>query len=271
VNYRTLAEADREPVSHPRPIELYVFLDPLCRDCWALQPILRRLQVEYDRYFTLRIGLLTSLPKMNFHVTAIEEEEAADGHDAFSKSHPAFPSIAIKAAEFQGKRAGFRFLTKLFEYSFLKSRNVKSFSVLLEIAEKLQLDKDEFISDFFSRNVLQSLQVDLHLAKEMAVEKSPTFVFFNENIEDEGLMVDGSYRYEIYEQILEELTGTTINRECAPPLADLFTRFEMLSTSEIADIYGVTEKDSERELKKLLLKQEVERAVFHDNVLWRKR
>ncbi|WJY28930.1 MULTISPECIES: DsbA family protein [Sporosarcina] len=271
MNHRTLAEAEHGQLTSPRPIELYVFLDPLCHDCWALQPILRRLQVEYDRYFTLRIGLLTSLPKMNYNVTAIEEDEGTDGRDPLAKSHPAFPSIAIKAAEFQGKRAGFRFLTKLFEYSFLKSRNVKSFPVLVEIAEKLQLDKEEFISDFFSRNVLQSLQVDLHLAKEMEVEKSPTFVFFNENIEDEGLMVDGSYSYDIYEQILEELSGTAIERECAPSLEALFTRFEMLATSEIADIYGMTEKESERELKKLLLKQEVERVVINDTVLWRKR
>ena len=49
-----------------------------------------------------------------------------------------FRVIAVKAAEFQGKRAGFRFLSKMFEYSFLKSRNVSSFSVLVEIAEKLR-------------------------------------------------------------------------------------------------------------------------------------
>ena len=268
MNRRTLAELDHHSISHPRPIELYVFLDPLCQDCWALQPILRRLQVEYERYFTLRIGLLTSLPKMNHKVLPTEEINECDG---FEKAHSAFPSIAIKAAEFQGKRAGFRFLTKLFEYSFLKSRNVKSFSVLVEIAETLKLDKHEFINDFFSRNVLQSLQVDLHLAKEMEVVKSPTFVFFNENIEDEGLMVDGSYHYEIYEQILEELTGSSIIRERAPSLDDLFTRFELLATSEIAAIYGVPEKESERELKKLLLKQEVDRVVINDKVLWRKR
>ena len=95
----------------------------------------------------------------------------------------------------------------MFEYSFLKSRNVTSFSVLIEIARKANLDVDEFIRDFSSKNVLRSLQVDLYMAKEMEVEQAPTFVFFNENIEDEGLKVSGLYAYEVYEQILEELLG----------------------------------------------------------------
>ncbi len=49
------------------------------------------------------------------------------------------------------------------------------------------------------------------MAKEMEVDKAPTFVFFNENIEDEGLKVSGLYEYEVYEQILEELVGEPIH------------------------------------------------------------
>ena len=61
--------------------------------------------------------------------------------------------------------------------------------------------------DFTSKNVLRSLQVDLYMAKEMEVDFAPTFVFFNENIEDEGLKVSGLYAYDVYVQILEELIG----------------------------------------------------------------
>ena len=44
----------------------YMFsLIHLCGDCWSIQPLLRKLQVEYERYFTLRIVLRTSLPTMN--------------------------------------------------------------------------------------------------------------------------------------------------------------------------------------------------------------
>jgi len=249
-----------------RPIELYVFINPTCDDCWSLQPILRKLQIDYERYFTLRIILRTSLPTLN-----VLSSGEPDQIETYEKTHPSFPSLAIKAAEFQGKRAGFRFLSKLFEYSFLKSRNVTSFSVLVEIAENLLLDVDEFIQDFSSQNVLRSLQVDLCMAKEMEVDVAPTFVFFNENIEDEGLKVSGLYSYEVYEQILEELIGYRIRPNTPPPLDDLFGRFDTLATKEIAEIYKITDRSAERELKKRLLQQHVERHTFQDVTLWRKK
>jgi len=249
-----------------RPIELYVFINPTCADCWSLQPILRKLQIDYERYFTLRIILRTSLPTLN-----VLSSGEPDQIETYEKTHPSFPSLAIKAAEFQGKRAGFRFLSKLFEYSFLKSRNVTSFSVLVEIAENLLLDVDEFIQDFSSQNVLRSLQVDLCMAKEMEVDVAPTFVFFNENIEDEGLKVSGLYSYEVYEQILGELIGYRIRPNTPPPLDDLFGRFDTLATKEIAEIYKITDRSAERELKKRLLQQHVERHIFQDVTLWRKK
>jgi predicted DsbA family dithiol-disulfide isomerase len=266
VNRQTLMENPMIPSTCTRPIELYVFIDPFCEDCWSLQPLLRKLLLEYDRYFTLRIALRTSLPTMNLQCSR-EHDDAL----ACSKVHPTFPSIAVKAAEFQGKRAGLRFLSKMFEYSFLKSRNVSSFSVLVEIAEKLELDVDEFIKDFSSKNVLRSLQVDLYMAKEMEVDKPATFVFFNDNIEDEGLKVSGLHSYEVYEQILEELVGMTIIPDNPPSLEDLFRRFDTLATNEIADIYSISEKSAERELKKRLLQQHVERITFQDTTLWRKK
>ncbi|BAQ10287.1 dithiol-disulfide isomerase [Bacillus sp. OxB-1] len=267
MNRRILLDNPISPTSATtRPIELYVFIDPLCNDCWLLQPILRKLQIQYERYFTLRIALRTSMPTMNMKCL-----EANEDPKACSKLHPSFPSIAVKAAEFQGKRAGFRFLSKMLEYSFLKSRNVSSFSVLVEIAEKVNLDVDEFIRDFSSKNVLRALQVDLYLAREMEVETAPTFVYFNENIEDEGLKVSGLYTFAVYEQILGELLGESLSPDPPPTLDDLLHRFDTMTTEEIADIYQISEKSAERELKKRLLQQHVERLLVQDTTLWRRK
>lgn len=264
---RPLLETSTSPYFATKPLELYVFIDPACDMCWYLQPILRRLQIDYERYFTLRVVLRTSLPSLNFSC----DNKSLNESSCENKIHPAFPSIAIKAAEFQGKRAGLKFISKLFEYAYLKERNVNELSVLIEIAESVQLDVDEFLKDFTSKHVHRLLQVDLYLAKEMEVEQAPTFVFFNENIEDAGLKVSGLYSYDIYEQILKELIGSSILPEPAPPLINLFNRFDTLATKEIAEIYRITEKAAERELKKRLLQQEVERLTIQELTLWRKK
>lgn len=267
MNRETMLENCVTPTaSLSKPIEVYAFVDPLCSKSWALQPLLRKLQIEYEKYFTLKIVLRTSLPKMN--LTCLNDKNDLTACD---KHHPAFPSIAMKAAEFQGKRAGFRFLSKLYEYTYVKSRNVLSFSVLVEIAENLGLDVDEFILDFSSHNVVRSLQVDLYLANEMEVDDAPSFVFFNENIEDEGLKVNGLHSYEIYVQILEEMVGNPITPDAPPSLDDLFQRFDTLATKEIAEIYHIPEKSAERELKKQLLMQKIERLPMNNMTLWRKR
>lgn len=264
---RPLVEAPISPYFDTKPLELYVFIDPACNQCWYLQPILRRLQIDYERYFTLRVVLRTSLPSLNVSCNQKRLSEESCGEE----SQPAFPSIAIKAAEFQGKRAALKFTSKLFEYTYLKERDVSKFSVLLEIAELIQLDVEEFTKDFASKQVHRALQVDLYIAKEMEVDEAPTFVFFNENIEDAGLKVSGLYAYPIYEQIMRELIDSSILPEPPPALDDLFTRFDTLATKEIAEIYNITEKSAERELKKRLLQQEVERFIMQDVTLWRKK
>ncbi|ARK22536.1 dithiol-disulfide isomerase [Sporosarcina sp. P26b] len=266
MNYLTVIDDTLHYSASVKPIELYVFLDPYCKDCWSLQPLLRKLQVEYDHYFTLRIALKTPMTKLN--VPSLLDPKDAK---TTKRSNPCFPSIAVKAAEFQGKRAGFRYLSSLLEYSFLKKRDVASFSVLVEIAARINLDVDEFITDFTSEETLRALQVDMYLGNEMEVDEAPTFVFFNSNIEDEGLKVGGLYDYSIYEQILEELVGGQLLPDMPPSMDSLFNRFDLLTTKEIAEMCHMTEKEADRELKKRILKQEIERVCVPERTLWRKK
>ena len=88
-----------------------------------MQPIIRKLQVEYGQYFTIRTVLSTQLNNLNtvckmsnckikrrFNVSIPDIE------------HSVFPSIAVKAAEFQGKKAALRFFNKIQEYLVFKNK-----------------------------------------------------------------------------------------------------------------------------------------------------
>ena len=45
-------------------------------------------------------------------------------------------SIALKAAELQGRRAGIRFLRKLQEMLFLEKQNISNFEVLVDMCQE---------------------------------------------------------------------------------------------------------------------------------------
>lgn len=244
--------------SSTKPIEIYAFIDPLCHSCFDLQPILRKLQVEYEKYFTLRIVLSTQLATLNSKDIKVDE-----------LTHPALPSIAVKAAELQGKRAGIRFLQKLQEHVFLDTKNVTSYQMLMDIANKANLDMEEFEADIKSKEATHAFQCDLYISREMDVTEVPSIVFFNERIEDEGLKVGGVYSYEVYKKILEEMVDEQIVPQDPPDLDDLFKRYNTLSTLEIAAIYGVTNYAAERELKKRTLLQQLERIPAAHTIHWR--
>ncbi|GAE45147.1 GTP pyrophosphokinase domain [Mesobacillus boroniphilus JCM 21738] len=48
-----------------KPIEIYMFVDPLCPECWALEPIIKKLQIEYGNYFSIRHVLSGKLATLN--------------------------------------------------------------------------------------------------------------------------------------------------------------------------------------------------------------
>ena len=259
-----------EPITPPqitKPIELYIFIDPFCPKSSKMQTILRKLQIEYDHYFTWRIVISTNLSTLNYNS---RRTKGCFSGAELDISHPVLPSIAIKAAELQGKRAAFRYLQKIQEHICLKTKNVQSFSALIEIAKECNLDVKEFTADFGSKETAHAFQCDLHITREMEIDEVPSIVFFNECIEDEGLKVNGLYVYDVYVQILKELLNEEhLIRSPLPSFEELFSRFQTMSTEEVADIYSISHNEAERELKKRMLLQQIECLRNDDITLWR--
>lgn len=256
------------PSTCHKPVELYIFLDPLCPNSFAMQAVLRKLQLEYEHYFTWRFVLSTELASLNCLTNRMKGCESGDELDI---AHPVLPSIAIKAAELQGKKAGFRYLTKVQQVAALGTRNINSHATLLEIAKEIQLDMAEFAVDFGSKEAARAFQCDLYITREMEVEEVPSIVFFNECIEDEGLKVSGSYDYEVYEHILQQLISVELVPQPLPTFDELFNRYQAMTTAEVAEIYSIDEQAAERELKKRMLQQKIERLMSDDITFWCKK
>ncbi|RLQ97179.1 ClpXP adapter SpxH family protein [Falsibacillus albus] len=267
-----------------KPLEIYMFIDPLCPECWALEPIVKKLQIRYGRYFTLKHVVSSQISRLNLgkkknHVdiaelwekTASRTGMSCDGTLWFENPicTPYLASMALKAAELQGKRAASKFLRKVQEYLFLNKENISNLDILMECAEAVGLDTEEFKKDLHSTSVAKALQCDLKITSEMEVSEIPTLVFFNENIEDEGLKVTGLYPFEVYVQIIMELLNEMPDPAPPPPLQKFLSHFNLVASKEIAEVYDMTIEEVEKEMKKWVLQQKVKKVPAKYGTFWR--
>lgn len=269
--------------SENRPLEIYVFIDPLCPECWALEPILKKLRLEYGLYFRLRHVLTGKLTNLNVNAkkcsaiaehwekTASRTGMSCDGSLWIENpiTSPHIVSIAIKAAELQGKKCGIRFLRKVQEVVFLEKQNISDIDVLMDCAEQATLDVNEFFNDIHSESAAKAFQCDLKITSEMDVTETPSLVFFNENIEDEGLKITGLYSYEVYVQVIYEMLGSTPSPLPLPPLEAFLKLYGLVASKEIAVVYDKTIDEVEKELKKWLLQQKVKKINGKHGSFWK--
>ena len=267
-----------------KPIEIYVFVDPLCPECWSLEPYLKKLTIEYGRFFTIRpilSGQLTTLNKDKFdkpkklkeiwEKTASRTGMSCDG-DLWVENPITLPwlaSIAIKAAELQGKKAGRKYLRKVQEYVFLEKKDISRENVLIQCAKEVKLDLDEFTSDLYSKTAKKALQDDLKLTKEMEVEYIPAMVFFNESEEEEGLKLSGLYPYDIYVKVLKQILRKDPHPAQKPELEDFLAYYDFVGTREISVVYDWSEEKAIKEMKKLQLKHIVEKIPVKYGSFWK--
>ena len=270
-------------------LEIYMFIDPLCPECWALEPIIKKLQMEYSNYFTLRTYVGNKLKSLNqpqgskkashikemvrsYNETATRTGMPCDG-DVWIENNPCTPYLsllAIKAAELQGKAIGSKYLRRLREALFLKKENIADSLVLIECSRKVKgMDVEEFKKDLNSQGASKAFQSDVKTTKEMDVNIVPTLVFFNDDVDEPGLKVSGLYDYEIYVGIMEEMAGKKLEK-CPPMSLEAFLKFyQLVASKEISVVFDWSLDEVERQMKRLKLRQKVEKVPVKYGTLWR--
>ncbi len=250
-----------------KPLEIYVFIDPFCSDCWSLTPIIKKLQIQYGDYFTLKHVLCGKLTALNDcrRIRRLQKLPVADEKHAI----PHLASISIKAAELQGKKSGIRFMRRLQELLFLEYADVTDINVLQQCAKNVNLDIKEFIRDLYSSSATKAFQCDLKISSEMDIDEMPSIVFFNENIEDEGIKIAGLYSYDIYVQILTEMLEDSVRPAELPPLEQYLEENPVAATQDLVTIYDLPSHKIERKLKKLQLQRKVQKVQAKRGAFWK--
>ncbi|WP_102028056.1 ClpXP adapter SpxH family protein [Salirhabdus sp. Marseille-P4669] len=266
-----------------KPIEIYVFIDPLCPKCWSLEPILKKLKIEYGHYFKIRPIVSGKLENLNVNklnkaknIAEIWEKTASrtgmscDGDVWLENpiSSPWLPSLAIKAAELQGRKSGTVFLRKLQEHLFVNKKDISQEHILIQCAKEAQLDVEEFQNDLHDDSAKKALQCDVKLTHEMEIDQLPAIVFFNQLEEQEGIKVTGLYTYEVYVKVLTELLGQEPKLAPTPSLEEFMKHYQFVAAKEISVVFDWTSEKTEKEMKKLLIKQIVEKIPAKYGTFW---
>lgn len=254
-----------------KPVEIYVFIDPFSEVCWSLQTFLKKLTMEYGRFFTFRTIVSSKLTVLGNerlynkqNLNAVAESSAS-----YEVDEPWMASLAIKAAELQGKRAGKNFLNRLQESLFLEKKDICNLDTLLECAAEAKIDMQEFEKDIFSTSAKRAYACDMRLTNEMNVDYFPTIVFFNQMVEEHGIKVSGLYPYEVYEQVLSETLQYQPIPSTKLPLEVFVNQYSIVSSNELAIIYDWPIEKIKREMKKLQFKQKVEIVSSDYGVYWK--
>ncbi|WLV25553.1 ClpXP adapter SpxH family protein [Aciduricibacillus chroicocephali] len=268
-----------------KPVEIFVFIDPLCAECWSLDPILKKLTMQYGRFFTIQPIISSKLDSLNLEAQKKPEDLKRDWERTAKRtgmscdgdlwvenpiSSPWVASLAIKAAGLQGKRAGRIFLRRLQEAAFLYKQNVSDESVIVECAEEVGLDIEEFKDDLYSVSARKALQCDLKLTREMDVDTFPSLVFFNQADDNEdGIKISGLHSYHIYVLVLKEILQRNPLPSANLPLEEFLSFYKIVGTYEIAFVYDWTLEKAEREMMKLQLRRKVRKIPAKHGNFWK--
>ncbi|WP_349772251.1 ClpXP adapter SpxH family protein [Lederbergia citrisecunda] len=255
-----------------KPMEIYLFVDPFCAECWSLSPIINKLQIEYGDYFTMKYVLCGNLAIWNQKGGKLDKKKNNQHLKKEDQQHcytPHLAAISIKAAELQGKKAGIRFIRRLQELLFVENADITDINVIQRCAQHVGLDLEEFIRDVYSQSSAKAFQCDLKISSEMEVNEMPAMVFFNENIEDEGLKITGLYSYDIYVQLLTEMLERFPKPAEKPPLELFLSTNPIMASKDLAMIYDVPVQQIEKQLKKLQLQQKVQKIQAKNGHFWK--
>ncbi|CAH0996369.1 Kynurenine 3-monooxygenase [Emticicia aquatica] len=270
--------------SFNKEINLQYFSDPICSTCWVVQPLLRKLVLEYGHYINVEHrmgGLLPSWENFNrgniskpSDVAPHWEEECVlygmplDGdiwlENPLNSSYP--PSIAFKAAQLQDADLASLFLRRIKEMLFIEKINIVDVHFLAKVAFEIGLDSARFLKDY-EHKAKDSFLEDLRLANELKVNTLPTLIFSNAN--QEQIVTKGHQTYNKLEDIVLKLIPNAKKQKINTTPEYLFNRFSTMTNKEYAIITDTSIENSTNTLNYLFEEGFIDKYESKNGVLWK--
>ncbi len=237
-----------------------------------MQPILRKLKIEYGDYVDILYhmgGLLPSWDNYNRGGIKVPLDAAKhwdetseiysvplDGdiwiEDPLESSYP--PSIAFKAAQLQDNDKAISFLRLIQEMVFVGKKNIAKWYMLEKAATLCNLDTSQLLIDIIgSGNDL--FNDDIELSEQLGINTLPTLLFF---ANDEILSkLKGDLNYAHFEKaILNHLPYISKNEINKDP-EWVFSQFSTMTESEFSFLLDISLEEGKIILGKLAAEDKI--------------
>jgi len=266
-------------------LQVRYFTDPICSTCWILQPMLKKINLEYGHCLDIQYHMGGLLPSWNECKGKIKSPSDAAKHwneigdlyempldgdvwmeDPLSSSFP--PSIAFKAAQIQDRDKAVLFLRRIREMVFLEKKNIMKWEFIGLAALEAGLEPERFLKDY-NNDARLAFEQDLLLAKELGITGFPTLILSDGT--GRSITLRGNQEYHKIENAILGLMPSakkqTINREPE----SLFRNFPTMVDMEFALLSNLEKKDAIRVLKELKNNGYIDRLETRNGSLWKMR
>ena len=259
-----------ELIGRSKKIQVLYFTDPVCSTCWIIQPLLRKLKLEYGDYLYIKYCMGGMLPSWDEYTKGSISNPAdaaqlwedvctihgmpLDGdiwiEDPLHSSYP--PSIAFKAAQMQDNNLALLFLRRIKEIAALEGG--------LDAARLLR-DFEGKAKDLFAE--------DLSRGRELGITSFPTLIFTDKD--GQPVILKGYHPYERFEEIILGLAPSAKKKAINTDSKNLFTHFPTMADKEFELLSNLSKHDATIILDDLHQKGHIEKHESKNGVLWKSR
>src|SRR5690625_2531326 len=185
-------------------IEIFLFVDPLGRECNDVRKIVRNFRKERPEKIKLRVIPMVNFNKVYRHTRkqSVNNPASIVEQNNHYSNNTYRACLAFHASAMQGKNMAHKFLTVLQE-QVVEEGFSYSEELMYNIVKNIGLDVEMFTEDYESELTQKIYKKNLKLAAEMKVKTTPSIVIFKDNNDEEAFRLNK----EIENEMLHSICG----------------------------------------------------------------
>lgn len=257
---------------------IYNFTNPYCIWCWASEPTLRKIEIEYGDQVEIYPYIGSLIPDLRI----IQDPEAGIYAYDIGRSNRNFmerwqrhegeigmpidvvdfelfnerrcstmpTEIALEAARLTDESLLPQYLRRLREALFTEQVPVNDQDEYLRLAEEVGYDLDAFTEPLINGRARSYFHEGLETAEKYGVESYPTSILvWQDDEREEAIFLKGFVPFSAYASAIDTLSHGQTKAHPLPPTASsvkqLSEHYPLLATREIAVILGINDEEAE--------------------------